>query len=78
MLRELFELQDESKTLAYAKKERIDKQYYIAGKQDTPITESDAVKMMHEAEELIIKLKVYNQKLNHSEVIDIRKKFEKI
>ena len=76
MLKELFELQDESKTLAEAKKERIDKQYYVTGKQDTAITESDAVNMMHKAEELIAKLKVHAQRLNNSEISNIRKKFE--
>jgi uncharacterized protein (UPF0332 family) len=70
----LFGRQDLQKTIATAKKERIDKDYYITGKQNEPITEEIGQAMIKDAENIIIALQLVKEKLAEKEILDAREK----
>jgi len=76
LLERLFGLEDMGKILSNAKKERIDKQYYVSEMESVQITKGTANKMISVSEDFIISLKVHLDKLNASSIQTIRRKFE--
>jgi len=76
LLEKLFGLTDLGKILSKAKKERIDKQYYVTEMENVQITKDTANKMISVSEDFIISLKVHLDKLNASSIQSIRKKLE--
>ena len=76
LLERLFGLEDMGKILSKAKKERIDKQYYVTEMENVQITKEVAKNMISVSEDFIISLKVHLDKLNASSIQSIRKKFE--
>ena len=77
MLSRLFGLDELGRILANAKKERIDKQYYVMETQSIQVTKESAEKMISVSENFINSLRIYSDKLNTSSVQVIRKKFHK-
>ena len=78
LLERLFGLEDMGNILSNAKKERIDKQYYVMEMENVEITKDTVKKMISVSEDFIISLKVHLDKLNTSSIQSIRKKFEEL
>lgn len=78
LLRQLFPLAGSSKILEKAKKERIDKQYYVTSEKTAAVTEGIAKEMISDAENLILELRVFANKLNSKSIDDLRLKFKRL
>ena len=78
LLNKLFHLEDLKKMLFDAKKERVDKQYYVSEGYDSKITEEDTNQMIKDAEHFILDIKVHINKLGLEDINNIRKEFEGI
>ena len=76
LLERLFGLENMGKILSKAKKERIDKQYYVM--EIVQINKDTAKNMILVSEDFIISLKVHLDNLNTSSIQSIRKKFEEL
>lgn len=74
----LFELKELSDIIFEAKKERIDKQYYINGEQDYKTNKDIAKNMFENSEDFILNLKVFIDKLDNETIKYIRRKFDKL
>ncbi len=75
VFRKLFGRDDLFRIVSFAKEERIDKQYYVASKQDFLGKES-ARDMLSNAENFIIQIKLVIQNLRNEDVKSIREKFK--
>lgn len=75
LLNYLFEEKNLFKIISNAKKERIDKDYYVSTDKDK-ITKEIAEELLINAENFIINIKVLINKLNNDIVEDIRQKFD--
>ena len=75
LLRILFEEDDLYKLISNAKKERIDKQYYVTTEKDE-ITKEIADELLNNAEDFVLKMKVVIKKLNNDFIEELRDKFE--
>ena len=73
LLKLLFNKKDLFKTISDAKKERIDKQYYVT-KLD--ITKESTEELVLSAEDFLIKMKLIIKNLRNEEINKIRKDFE--
>lgn len=65
-------------TISFAKKERIDKQYYVTSKQEFTLTEELTKDMLQKAENFLIQMKLLIKRINTEEIEKIRKKLETI
>jgi len=74
LLKLLFEKNDLSKLISEAKKERIDKQYYVTTEKDD-VTKEVAEELLNNSENFVLKMKVLLQKLNNDSIDEIRGKF---
>lgn len=72
LLKEIYKI--DNKTISFAKKERVDKQYYVNFK----ISESDADDLIKIAEKFNSELYDYILKITSQDIIMFRKKFEGI
>lgn len=72
LLKELFEINNES--ISFAKKERIDKQYYT----DFDITKDQVEELINSAEEFIAEVNFSISKLNSETITKLRNEFTKI
>ena len=77
LLKLLFGEDDLYKLISDAKKERIDKQYYVTTEKDE-ITKEIADELLNNAEGFILKMKVIIKNLNNDSVEELREKFETI
>jgi len=75
LLEKLFEKIDLFDIISSAKKERIDKQYYVGSKQKLISTEKSAGDMLIKAEDFLIKIKLFIKNLNIIDIKKIREKF---
>lgn len=78
MLKELFGLNNLKKILSEAKRERIDKQYYITDQQNIVTNKETALQMINEAERFILDIRAYIGKLNPLKIEKIRRKLEEL
>lgn len=78
LFRKLFKKEDLYKTALWAKEERIDKQYYVETNHIIKLTKNSCLKMISEAEDFLLKLKVIIKQLNYEEVKIFRKSFEEL
>jgi len=74
LLKLLFAEKELYKIISAAKKERIDKQYYITTEKDG-ITKDIAEELLHDAEEFVLKMKVVMRNLNNDSIGELRRKF---
>lgn len=74
----LFELKDLSNLIFDAKKERIDKQYYVNTENDYEVNKEIAKKMIENAEEFILNIKVLINKLDNEKIKKIRIRFKEL
>ena len=77
LLKLLFGQNDLYKLISDAKKERIDKQYYVTTEKDE-ITREIADELLNNAEDFVLKIKVVIKKLNNDSIEELREKFETI
>ena len=73
ILKEIFNLDNLEAMLTNAKKERIDKQYYVA---DGGFTKEDAMQIIKETEQFILEVRSYMSNLNRSKIPLIRREIE--
>ncbi len=71
----LFEKKELVKTISWAKRERIDKQYYVETQQIIKVTKESCSEMILKAEDFLVKMKLIISDLNNEEIISARKTF---
>src|SRR3989344_5532398 len=64
LLKKIFDRTDLFKIISFAKKERIDKQYYITSKDNLKLTKESTEDMFKKAEEFSIQIKILINNLN--------------
>ncbi len=77
LLKLMFEEDDLYKLISDAKKERIDKQYYVTTEKDE-ITKEVADELLHNAEDFVFKTKVVIKNLSNDSIEELREKLETI
>ena len=76
MLSATFRRNDLSHSIDKAKKERIDKQYYVSSESNAVLTSRDAREMVRNAEEFILEIKLMIDRLKAEDIEEIRKRVE--
>lgn len=74
LLKLLLEKNDLFKLISDAKKERIDKQYYVTTEKDEIINEA-AQELLNNAEDFSVKMKLIIKNLNNEHIDEVREKF---
>lgn len=74
LLRLLFDENVLHKLISDAKKERIDKQYYVTAEKNE-ITKEIADELLNNAEEFVLKMKLVIKNLNNDRIEEVRRKF---
>ena len=77
LLKSLFGEDELYKLISDAKKERIDKQYYVTTEKDE-ITKEITDELLNNAEDFVLKMKIIIKKLNNDSMNGLREKFETI
>ncbi len=77
LLKSLFSKDDLYKSISDAKKERIDKQYYVTTENDE-ITKEIADELLNNAENFVLKMKVIIKNLNNDSIDELRERFDTI
>ena len=77
LLKILFNQPELFKIISWAKKERIDKQYYVSIKGNSAPIRETAKSMLPKAEDFLVKIKLLINNLRNEEIETVRKKFEK-
>ena len=78
IFKEVFNKTDLHNIISWAKKERIDKQYYIISDEDKALTKESASEMLMKAEKFTVGIKTLIKGLKNEDIQEIRKKFSKI
>lgn len=77
LLKLLFEEDDLYKLISDAKKERIDKQYYVTAEKDE-ITKEIADELLNNAEDFVLKIKAVIKNLSNDSIEELKDNFEAI
>ena len=77
LLHFLFENKELALIIEKAKKERIDKQYYITNEENEPLTKEISIKLIKEAEQVIAEIRVQKQQLSGESIRKIRSNLQK-
>ena len=77
LLKLLFEEDELHNIISDAKKERIDKQYYVTTEKDE-ITKDIADELFNNAENFILKVKVIMRRLSNDSIDELRERFETV
>ena len=77
LLKLLFGKEELFKIISDAKKERIDKQYYVTTEKDE-ITKEIAIELLNHAEDFVLKMKVVIKNLSNDAIDELREKFKTI
>lgn len=72
----LFESKELVKMISFAKKERIDKQYYVESQQASKVTEESCKDMISKAEDFSVKMKCLITEINNEKINSIRNSFQ--
>src|SRR3989344_7564776 len=75
LLKILFNEEELFKLVSNAKKERIDKQYYVTTEKDE-ITKEIAEELLKNAENFVLKMKLLVKRLNNDSITKIRNNFD--
>lgn len=75
LLKLLFDKKDLFNLISDAKKERIDKQYYVTTEKDE-LTEESAQELLNTAENFVVKLKLFIKNLGNEYIKELREKCE--
>ena len=76
ILNEIFDMNELKGKLSSAKKERIDKQYYVADPESAKITEEVSAKMVKDAEDFVLNLKFFLGRIKTGEIKNYQKMLE--
>lgn len=76
LLRNLYKQEGLYEIISSAKRERIDKQYYVSSPENSEHTKESAEKMMGDAEKFVTEIKVIMRQLKNSEIEALRKNFD--
>lgn len=76
LLKRLFDKTGLFKIISFAKKERIDKQYYVFSKQDTDLIKESAESMLSDAENFLIQIKLLIKNSRIMEIEKLRESFK--
>ena len=74
LLKKLFGRRELFRIISFAKKERIDKQYYV--EKNFVLTKESAKDMVVKAEDFLIKMKLLIAELKNEQIDNLREKFE--
>ena len=74
----MFEEKELTKIISSAKKERIDKQYYVESKQASKATKKSCDNMIQNAENFLVKIKLLISEINTEKIENIRNAFENL
>ena len=77
LLKIIFNRDDLFDLISFAKKERIDKQYYFVSKKDF-ISKDSALDMMKKSEGFLVQIKLFSDSLNLEKIKEIRVKFDSL
>ncbi len=75
LLKTLLKKEDLYKPIFVAKKERIDKQYYVTGKDDYEVNKESTQEMIKIAEDFIIEIKLLIKNIDNNKIKEYRKEF---
>lgn len=78
LFKKLFGRVDLFKIISFAKKERIDKQYYVTSEKNFVLTKESAEDMVTKAEDFLVKMKLVISEIKNEEIESVRSEFEKI
>jgi len=78
LLKVLFDLEELHIALKKAKKERIDKQYYVKTEDDDTLTEESAKMMIEDAEHFVLELRAFLGRSNEGKIDQVRTSFTNI
>ncbi|MCK4634358.1 MAG: HEPN domain-containing protein [Candidatus Aenigmarchaeota archaeon] len=78
LLKKVFNKIDLFKKISSTKEERIDKQYYLTSKENLELTKESTKDMINEAENFLIQIKLFINKLCIEEIENIRKRFKSL
>jgi uncharacterized protein (UPF0332 family) len=78
LLEKLFERKDLFDAISFAKKQRIDKQYYIITQNEFGTIKDDTETMIKKAEEFRIQIRIIVEKVSLNEIAMLREKLKKI
>ena len=78
LLKELFGKNDLFELVSFAKKERIDKQYYVSSKQNIALTEESSKDMLIKSEEFLVQMKLAITNISNSDIEMAREKFNAV
>ncbi|MGD2072376.1 MAG: HEPN domain-containing protein [Candidatus Thorarchaeota archaeon] len=70
----LFKRRDLYKTISFAKKERIDKQYYVS----FILTKESAIDLLKKAEDFLVEIKLIRKNIKNEDIKKLRKKLKDI
>ncbi len=74
----LFNNKELAEVVSWAKKERIDKQYYVDPKQVTKATKESCDEMIKKAEDFLVKMKLLINEIKNEEITSIRDSFTEL
>tara|TARA_Y100000310_G_C20387259_1_gene671036 strand:- start:217 stop:702 length:486 start_codon:yes stop_codon:yes gene_type:complete len=74
LLKLIFEIEKAHNLLENAKKERIDKQYYVTTEEDKDIIRESAKRMIEDTELFVLELRTVLSRTNQDKIEQIRKK----
>jgi uncharacterized protein (UPF0332 family) len=74
IFRRLFEKEDLYKTISFAKRERIDKQYYV----DLALTKNSAQNLLKEAETFLLEIKLMIKNIRDEDIQRLRDTFSRM
>ena len=74
LLKNLFGRMDLYKTIKFAKKERIDKQYYV----DFILTKESAIDLIRRAEDFLVKIKLTIKNIRNEDISNLRERLRDI
>lgn len=77
LLKNLFGQKELSNTISKAKKERIDKQYYVESQEKT-LTERTTQELVKQAEDFLLSIKLLINNTNNEQVNNFRNKFKEL
>lgn len=78
LFKKLFGRVDLFKVISFAKKERIDKQYYVTSENNFVLTKESAEDMVVKAEDFLVKMKLIIVELKNEQTEELKEKFGNI
>jgi uncharacterized protein (UPF0332 family) len=78
LFKKLFKRTDLFKIISFAKRERIDRQYYVTSKNNFVLTKESAQDLLIKTEDFLIKIKLIIRNLRKEEIEKLRENFKGI